>query len=146
MIDWDAILDKAQQHEVRRLDPPERYLPELMAVVADVPVQIWTDPFGRGYQYEFELAGPEPEISLLVELSAVVELAAVYFARRTRRGDGGYRDECGDSAFRAEDSGLRDRVLETVRGLGFTLVPYAELDAIRRGKPTYCWLFSDSEE
>jgi hypothetical protein len=145
LIDWDIVLSEAERYQSHRLETLTRYLPELRAVI-DRPVQNWTDPYGRGYQYEFELSGPAPAVSLIVEVSAIAPLAAAYYARRTTRTDGSYYDECSDSSFTAEDAKLRERVRDTLESLGVTLVPYEELNVVRRGKPTFRWLFHDSEE
>ena len=145
MINWDIVLSEAERYQIHRLETLARYLPELKAVV-DRPVQNWTDPYGRGYQYEFDLSGPSPVVSLIVEVSAVVDLAAVYYARRTTRSDGSYYDECRDSSFTGENVNLRERVRDKLESFGFNLVPYEELNVVRRGKPTFRWLFHDSEE
>ena len=145
MIDWNTVLDKAEQYQVHRLDSITRYLPELKTIVGK-KVQNWTDPYGRGYQYEFELSGSNPSISLIVEISAVTDLATAYFVCRTFHGDGSYHDECTDILFTAGNLELRERVLDKLRSLGFRIVSYEDINVIRRGKPTYCWVFHDPED
>ncbi|MHC4328674.1 MAG: hypothetical protein ACYSWW_11210 [Planctomycetota bacterium] len=146
MIDWITILDSAEDYQIHRLDSIERHLSELISIV-DLPVQNWTDPFGRGYQYEFKVSEQEyVEDSLLVEISNVASVASVYYARRTSAVDGTFEDKCSDEPFDQKDLHLRENVVVYLTKMGYQIIPYAELNVIRRGKETYKWLINDTEE
>ena len=145
MIDWDAILDIAARHVPDRLDPPALYLKEFQSLIT-APVQDWTDPFGRGFQYEFILKQEPAEVSLIIELSAVAPIAAVYLCRRTVRPDGSQSDECGDTLEGVSAGDRLKRVSTFLEDHHYDILPYRELNVIRNGKSTYRWLFNDPKE
>lgn len=90
--------------------------------------------------------GQALEDSLLVEISNVVSVAWVYYARRTSAADGTFEDNCSDEPFDPKDLNLRENVVASLTGMGYQIIPHVELNVIRRGKETRRWLIFDPEE
>lgn len=145
MIDWEHVLDIAENYKTHRIENTERFLSELRSIL-DFPVQIWTSPYGRGWQYEFELSSGGTSDSLLVEISNVCKVAFVYYARRCVNDVDHVHDQCSDNAFSEEYARYRKQVVSLFENLGYAIIPHSEIDVVRRGKPIYRWLISDPEE
>jgi hypothetical protein len=145
MTDWDTLLDMAARHVPERHATTTMYLEELQRIVG-TPVQNWTDPFGRGYQYEFILNEEPEEVSLIVELSSIASVAAVYLCRRTVGPDGSKYDECGDALDNMDGGDAAKRVRSFLKKHSYDVLPYPEINVVRRGKSTYRWLFNDPED
>ena len=145
MTDWNTIIDAAARHVPSRLGTTTMYLDSLQDIIG-TPVQNWTDPFGRGYQYEFVLSEAPQEVSFMVELSVIANVAAAYLVRRTHKPDGSPYDECGDTLAGVDAGDLRQKVCSFLEKQAYDVIPYEEINTIRRGKLTYQWVFNDPED
>lgn len=143
--DYAALVKRGLSHSVQRLDPPAAYRDELHALLG-YPLTNWTSPFDRGYQYEFHIEEGAFEVSLLVEISAIARVAAVYYGYRERKVDGSASDHCADVPDHAAHSQVRETVIAFLRNAGYDILPHASLSEKYHGKTLRELLIYDPED
>lgn len=112
-----------RSHRPVRLDSDSKFLTELIELVG-LHGQNWTSRFGRSYQYEFYIKEKNPEIGLLVEISAIVPIAFVYYGHRVYETYGGFEDYCSDIPKDPVYGHYREKVVQFLVEKGYKILPH----------------------
>ena len=124
-VDLDELARRGGDYKPQR-KTPTLFLHELHEALR-LEYQNWSGPFDRGYQYEFFIEKGSHEVSLIVEISAVVPVAVVCF---------GYEDNedirtirCSDEPERPAHRRFKEIVVAYLRNQGYQTLPLDALDA-----------------
>jgi len=127
-----------RKHIPVRLGSDTKFLTELIGLLG-LHGQNWTSRFGRAFQYEFYIQEKDPEISLLVEISAIVGVAFVYYGYRVHHPDGSFEDHCSDTPGDSGHSDYRKRAVRFLVDRGYEVLPH-EARSYRFGDKSLCEL------
>ena len=137
------LAERGGRYTPVRKVPPDLLLGELRECLG-LHGQNWTGPFDRSYQYEFFIVTGRTEVSLIVEISAVVPIAWVGF---------GYMESADYRTIRAQDEPedpahliFQESAGALLRSRGFKCVSRGFLSQ-RVGDRTHRqWLIHDPED
>ena len=128
---------------MKRKEPPDLFLRELRELLS-LHGQNWTGPYDRGYQYEFFIATGRREVSLIVEISAIVAVAAVVY---------GYQDNgkvesirCSDDPENVDHREYKEVAASFLREHGYEILPIDTWDARHGDKTLKELLIYDCED
>jgi hypothetical protein len=141
----EEYVEAGRRHVPRRQETVSKFLPELLEFLGLHGLN-WTSWFGRSFQYEFFISEHDPEVSLLVEISSVVEAAFVYYGYRYYEASGRFRDHCADEPTDPGQANFRKMAADFLTGRGYEILPHELRARVLDEKSLGEWIIYDPED